>query len=276
MRYIGLIFVMLAALNAANTGGSCGVRVGGETYPAYYDSLERVVLKDSMSKMFGVNKDGILSYGLDDAAKAEGHICPIVTGAFLTSRLAVNALKKDYQEHPKKDEFSAYDYNDGIMYRGGFKVTMGGKEGVGNAANAFGKVVGVILGTEGASGFKGPGYPFANRQNLFLHDPKIPFDGKKGIEVIVTSLKASFTFRDKNGKDTKKPAKFEECKGRNCVEHEVCDRSVKITYKFKTPELLANKALKNKSWPEKIKHILDNEDKAISVQKVPNPSSICK
>lgn len=251
--------------------------VEGESYPVYYEKAERVALKDVMARYFGVNKKGILSYGLDDAAKIEGHVCPIVTGGYLISREGIKALKNDYEKFPEKSVTSSYDYADKMLYRGGIKVTLGGKEGLGNATNAMAKVISMITGAESASGFKhGPDYPFANRQNLLLQDPKIPFSPKEGIEVIFTSMKSTYTKADKDGKDTNQPIPYEQCEGLwgDCIEHTTCDRSVKITYKFATPEIMG--AAPKNPWPATIKYIVDNYEKAINVQKVANPASMCK
>lgn len=245
-------------------------RVTGETYPAYYDSLERIALKDSMAAFFSVNEKGLVSYGLDDLAKAEGHICPIVTGGYLISREALKELKKDYEAKPS--EFvTAFSSADKYFYRGGFLVSILNPPGKGNAANAMAKSIGFILGADGSEGFKGPGHPFTNRNNLLQNDPSLKFSPSDGIEVIITSLKAEFIDEQKGTS-----LSLAECKKtKNCIEKTSCDRSVKVTYKFKTKELLAGGIAKDKSWPEKIKFILDNYEKGIKVERVENPQDFC-
>lgn len=283
MKYLLLSAVTALTLVGCGGGDSDSVAVtnkssvNGESYPSYYANLERIALKDVMARYFGVNEKGILSYGLDDAAKAEGHVCPIVTGGYLISREGIKALKKEYEKNPDKLSVSSYDYNDKMIYRGGIKVSLGGKEGLGNATNALAKVISIITGAEGASGFKGgPDYPFANRQNLLLQDPKIPFNPKTGIEVIFTSLKATYTKASKDGKDTNEPISYEKCEGLwgDCIEHTTCDRSVKIIYKFSTPEIMG--AAPKHPWPATIKYIVDNYEKAITTEVVPNPENMCK
>lgn len=244
-----------------------------ESYPSYYANLERIVLRDSMAELFGVNKLGILSYGLDDLAKAEGHICPIITGAYLITREGLKELENIYKSSKSK-EISSYDSDNEVFYRGGFKVKMLNPPKAGHAPNAMAKAIGIISGADGTEGFKGPGFPFSNRNSLMFHDKNMKFDPKTGIEVIFTTMKANFT-----DKKTSKQLNLKECKAQKkgqCVETHTCDKSVKVTYKFSTPELLGSPNLKKTDpWPVKIKHILDNYKKAIKVEQIPNPADIC-
>lgn len=243
-------------------------RVSGETYPQYYDKLERIVVKDAMAELFGVSAKGVVSYGLDDLAKAEGHICPIVTGGYLITREALKALAKDYLENPS-EAVTSYSSDDKIFYRGGFQVSILNPPNKGNAANAMAKTIGFILGADGSEGFKGPGHPFTNRNSLLKNDPSLAFNPATGIEVIISSLKAKFV-NSENGKNIS----LDECKKtETCEEANTVDRSVKVTYKFKTPELLGGGISKDATWPEKIKFILDNYEKAIKVEKVENPTN---
>lgn len=266
--FIALIFGILGGCTKVKV--EIPNRVEVETYPSYYDNLERIVVKDSMAAVFNVNSKGLMSYGLDDLAKAEGHICPIVAGGYLITREALKELKKDYQATPS-DFVTAYSSDDKIFYRGGFIVSILNPPNKGNAANALAKTIGFILGADASEGFKGPGHPFSNRNSLLKNDPNLKFNPSEGIEVIISSLKSEFT-NSENGESLS----LEDCrKSKSCIEKTSCDRSVKITYKFKTPELLAGGISKNKSWPEKIKFILDNYEKAIKVEKIENPTSFC-
>lgn len=244
-----------------------------ESYPSYYADLERIVLRDSMAELFGVNELGILSYGLDDLAKAEGHICPIITGAYLITREALKELKSMYSANPTPNT-SSYDATNEVFYRGGFKVKMLNPPKAGHAPNAMAKAIGIISGADGTEGFKGPGFPFSNRNSLMFHDKNMKFDPKTGIEVIFTTMKADF-----KDKETSKKLSLKECKAHKkgqCIEVHTCDKSVKVTYKFSTSELLGSPKLnKTDPWPVKIKHIIDNYNKAIKVEKVPNPTEFC-
>lgn len=244
--------------------------VAGESYPQYYSSLQRIVLKDVMARFFNVNSKGILSYGLDDAAKASGHICPAVTGAYLMAQAGIDALAQSYRDQPSQYPVSSYDSEDNVIYRGGIKVSMSGAGNQGNAADAMADVISFITGAEGASGFKsGPDFPFANRQNLFVHDPNLKFDMKNGIEAIFTSMRAEY--KDKDGK----PATLQDCQGtwHQCTEITECDRSVKVSYRFDDPNIIGKD--KTLPWDEKIKNILDHRDLAIKVTAVDNPQALC-
>lgn len=245
----------------------------GESYPSYYANLERIVLRDSMAELFGVNEKGILSYGLDDLAKAEGHICPIITGSYLITREALKELKRIYEKQTSK-YVSSYDKENEIFYRGGFKINMLNPPKAGHAPNAMAKAIGIITGADGTEGFKGPGFPFSNRNSLMFHDKNMNFSPTNGIEVIFTTLKAKFI-----DKQTNKQLTLKECKAKKkgeCIEQHDCDKSVKVTYKFQTPELLGSPKIDKKAkWPTKIKFILDNYKKAIKVQQIENPTNIC-
>lgn len=242
----------------------------GESYPAYYNDLDRIVLKDVMTRWYTVNKTGILSYGLEDAAKNAGHVCPAVTGAYLMTRAALNAIKAEYEANPKPSETSTYDYEDKVLYRGGVKITMSGAENKGNGANAMANVMSGITGAQMESGFKGgPGYPFANRQNLLTYDSNLKFSPSKGIEAIFTSMKATYVKKDAASKETS-PATYAECKGtkKKCIEKTTCDFSVKVTYKFLDTS-------KYSPYSAKINHIVDNYEDSLTIEKVANPASLC-
>ncbi len=232
----------------------------GETYPAYYNDIERIVLKDVMTKWFDETGKGILSYGLEDAVRAEGHACYLVTGGFLMAREGLKALKKQYEDNPNLDITSSYDYENNIIYRGGVKVTMSGEEGTGSGLNAVGGVLHFITGASSSSGFKrGPDFPFANRQNLFEYDANLT-----GVKAIFTSMTATYTNIEDNSS-----IPYAECKGtwHKCIEKTSCDKSVLVSYNIKTP--------KDKPWTERVKFILDNVDQAITIENVDNPSSLC-
>jgi len=239
----------------------------GETYPTYYNDIERIVIKDVMTKWFDETGKGILSYGLEDAVRAEGHACYLVTGGFLMAREGLKALKKKYEEDPNQDVTSSYDYEDKVMYRGGIKVTMSGEEGTGSGLNAVGGVLHFITGASGSSGFKkGPDFPFANRQNLFAYDSNMT-----GVKAIFTSMTTTYTMDGEQ-------VPYSECKGTwmikkdgnkvpKCIETTACDKSIKISYSINTP--------KDKPWTERVKYILDHVDEAITIEDVDNPAKIC-
>lgn len=242
-----------------------------ESYPSYYTDLEKIVLKDVMTKYFSINKKGIMSYGLEDVARAEGHGCEALTGAFVMTREALKYLANEYKKNPKPNETSSYDYEDGVLYRGGIKITMSGKDNTGGANNAMVNAMSYITGAKGANGFShGPDFPFANRRNLLTYDENLKFNPREGIEAIFTSMKATYVKVDKDSK-AETPATYEECKGTwgDCKETTVCDKSVKVTYKF----IGIGKKFKDQSM--RSKYVVDNYKDGLTLELVANPSKLC-
>lgn len=244
-------------------------------FPDYYKDIEAIQLKDVMLRYFGTATDGLVSYGLEDAGKASGHVCPAVTGAFLMTREGLKALAQYYKDNPDAKNITSYDPESGLLYRGGVKITMSGEENSGSGANAMGDVMSYITGAKGADGFKGgPDFPFANRRNLLHYDNNLQFNPKDGIEAIFTSMTASYEKKDASG--NWQTASYEDCKGtwgKDCREITKCDQSVKVTYRFKSPEIMG--ADPKAPWGDKIKNILDNTDKAITVEPIANPAAFC-
>ncbi len=267
---------LLSTLLVASMGYAENAKVND--FPNYYKDLEPIQLKDVMLRYFDTTPTGIVSYGLEDAAKASGHVCPAVVGAFLMTRAGLQALAKHYRDHPDAKTVNAYDAESGLLYRGGVIITMSGKENSGSAANAIGDVMSYITGAKGADGFKGgPDFPFANRRGLLHYDENLAFNPKTGIEAIFTSMTASYEKKVGEGDDAQwQPATLAECQGTwgECREIIQCDKSVKVTYRFKSPEIIGTNP--KAPWGEKVKNILDNADKAIHVEFVDNPKGVCE
>ncbi len=245
-------------------------------FPSYFKQYGEIKLKDKMLSFFQSTPNGVVSYTLEDAGKASGHICPAVSGAFLMTKAGTNAIATYYaKDH--SDRVTSLDPETGIVYRGGVKITMSGKDDSGSAANAIGDVMSYITGAKGADGFKhGPDFPFANRQNLLHYDENLVFNPKTGIEAIFTGMTATY---EKNVGDKEKPkwesATLKECAGTwgKCREITKCDVSFKVSYKFKSPDIIGKDP--KAPWATKVKNILDNADKAIKVEKVDNPKVLC-
>ncbi len=124
--------------------------------------------------------------------RAGGHACPALVGAFLMTREGLKNLAKSYKDNPNVKGITSYDPETGLIYRGGIKVTMSGKENSGSFANAItmsgkensgsfanamGDIMSYLTGAKGADGFKdGPDFPFANRRNLLRYDENLAFN----------------------------------------------------------------------------------------------------
>ncbi len=243
-------------------------------FPDYYNDIEPVQVKDVMLRYFGSNPTGVLSYGLDDITRAGGHAFPALVGAFLMTREGLKALAKSYKDNPDIKGITSYDPETGLIYRGGIKVTMSGKANSGSFANAMGDIMSYLTGAKGSDGFKdGPDFPFANRRNLLRYDENLAFNPKKGIEAIFTTMTAKYEKKDENGKWL--PSSYGVCKGtwHECREITQCDKSVKVSFRFKSPDIIGKDP--KAPWVDKIKNILDNTDKAITVTPIENPKAFC-
>lgn len=268
-----LLTILCASFCTVSSANAEEVKVNN--FPDYYQEIEPVELKDVMLQYFGSTPNGIVSYSLEDAGKASGHICPAVTGAFLMTREALKSLAQYHKNNLNTENITSYDPESGLLYRGGIKITMSGKENSGSAANAMGDVMSYITGAKGADGFKGgPNFPFANRQNLLHYDNNLQFSPKDGIEAIFTSMTATYEGKDTNG--TWQAINYEDCQSTwgKCREITKCYYSVKVTYRFQSPDIIGTNP--KAPWVEKIHSILSNIDKAIKVEAVDNPMILCE
>lgn len=71
-------------------------------YPAFFDSIEKIVVYDELCKFLGVNEDGILEFSYADIVKSAGHSCATVAGAYLMVQKGLAALYEG--ETPKRGE----------------------------------------------------------------------------------------------------------------------------------------------------------------------------
>ena len=52
-------------------------------YPAFFDQVPRIALRDPLSAFLGAFAGGVVEYSCVDAVKLTGHSCPTVAGAYL-------------------------------------------------------------------------------------------------------------------------------------------------------------------------------------------------
>lgn len=123
------------------------------TYPAYYDSVEPITLKDPLADFLGSFKDGIIKIKYMNIVKSAGHSCPTVAGAYLITLSALKAL-----------------YPDSLPIRGEIKVSFKGpmEEGV---AGVISNVISNITGATETSGFKGLAGKFARHSLMDFNAP---------------------------------------------------------------------------------------------------------
>jgi len=124
-------------------------------YPAFYDLVETIVVRDPLADFLGAFEDGVIEYSYLDVARLAGHSCPTVAGAYLMVAHGLKAL-----------------FGDELPVRGEIEVAMQQHqhEGVcGVVANVFS----YITGATQDSGFHGLAGRFDRRQ-LFSFGQQIP------------------------------------------------------------------------------------------------------
>lgn len=121
------------------------------TFPAFFDQVPRLTLRDPLADILGAASDGLISYGYVDAVKLAGHSCPTVAGAWL---MTLKALEKLYPDSPPE--------------RGGIKVELGAAQ-VEGVTGVIAAVAGLLTGAAGDGGFKGLGGKFG-RRNLLMFE----------------------------------------------------------------------------------------------------------
>ncbi|WP_072679939.1 FmdE family protein [Arcobacter sp. LA11] len=106
-------------------------------YPDFFNTIEKIKLKDDLSNFLGATEDGIIEFSYIDVVKTAGHSCPTVLGAYLMTLEGLKALYKD--ELPKRGEIKI-EYSEKI------------EDGVaGVIANVMTNITGATVNT----GFKG-------------------------------------------------------------------------------------------------------------------------
>lgn len=116
-------------------------------YPAFYDQVPRIAMRDPLAEFLGAAGGGLLEYSYLDAVRLAGHSCPTVAGAWLMARTALQAL---YPGEPAE--------------RGGITVHMSAPadEGV---TGVIAQVLTLVTGAAAENGFHGIGGRFV-RQSL--------------------------------------------------------------------------------------------------------------
>jgi len=127
-------------------------------YLAFFDDVEKIVLRDELAAFLGVNEDGIISFGYPDIVKTAGHSCGTVAGAYLIALYGLKAL-----------------YAGEIPRRGEIKVELK-KAPTQENAGVVGCVLSNITGATSDYGFGGiPGGRF-NRRDLLFYEADIESD----------------------------------------------------------------------------------------------------
>ncbi len=118
------------------------------TFPAFFDEVPPLVLRDPLAEMLGAAVDGRIEYRYADAVRLAGHSCPTVAGAWLMARHTLALL-----------------YADALPVRGALRVELRAALDAGTAG-VVGAVLGLITGAAGEGGFKGLGGAQSRRDLL--------------------------------------------------------------------------------------------------------------
>jgi hypothetical protein len=127
-------------------------------YPAFFDEIDPIILKDDLAKFVGVNDDGIIEITYLDIVKMAGHSCAVVSGSYLTALLGLKAL-----------------YGNGMPPRGAIKVELR-KTPEEDNSGVVGCVLSNITGATTNYGFGGITGGKFNRRNLLFYGAPINTD----------------------------------------------------------------------------------------------------
>ena len=116
-------------------------------YPTFFDNTPTIKLQDPLSDFLGTFEEGMVEFSYLDIVKSAGHSCPTVSGAYLCTLKALEALYKN--ETPIRGNIHVRFKSDPL-------------EGV---AGVIANVITQITGATEHSGFKGLNGKFA-RNNL--------------------------------------------------------------------------------------------------------------
>jgi len=124
-------------------------------YPAFFNSVENILLQDPLSELLGTFENGQVEFSYPEIAKAAGHSCPTVAGAYLITQKALKAL-----------------YRNEIPRRGSIRILFKQQrlEGV---TGVIARVMSNITGATESDGFKGLNGKFS-RTNLMEFEQDIP------------------------------------------------------------------------------------------------------
>ena len=125
-------------------------------YPAFFDEIEHIVLKDDLSAFLGSTEEGIIDISYTEIVKMAGHSCAVVSGAYL---MALKGLKALFGEE--------------LPLRGMIKVELKGtlEDNTGVTAQVLSNITGATTDT----GFLGLPNGKFRRRNLLFYGADIPF-----------------------------------------------------------------------------------------------------
>jgi len=114
-------------------------------FPAFFDQVPRITLRDPLAEFLGAAEGGLIEYSYTDAVRLAGHSCPTVAGAYLLTCRALQGL-----------------YPGEVPERGRVLIRCGGAQEDG-VVGVMAGVMGLLTGATGSGGFKGLGGRFSRR-----------------------------------------------------------------------------------------------------------------
>ena len=117
-------------------------------FPAFFDEVPPLTLRDPLAEILGAAAGGLIEYRFADAVRLAGHSCPTVAGAWLMTTRALRAL-----------------YPAAIPERGAVDVAFGDRQDAG-VTGVIASVATLLTGAAGSGGFKGLAGRFSRRDLL--------------------------------------------------------------------------------------------------------------
>jgi hypothetical protein len=124
-------------------------------YPAFFDAVPSLRMRDPLAQFLGVNSDGLIEYSYLDAVKLAGHSCPTVASAYWLTHRALAAL-----------------YGDELPERGGVRVESASARQSG-VSGVVASVATLLTGASDEAGFKGLAGRFARHGLLTFAVPDL-------------------------------------------------------------------------------------------------------
>ncbi len=119
-------------------------------FPAFFDEVRRIVVRDPLAEFLGAAEGGLIEYGYLDAVKLAGHSCPTVAAAYWMTLKALEHL-----------------YPDALPERGGIRVYFR-QDQLSGVTGVIANVVSLLTGATHDTGFKGLGGRFDRRRLLYF------------------------------------------------------------------------------------------------------------
>ena len=123
------------------------------TFPAFFDQVPGITLRDPLAELLGAVRGGLVHYGYADAVRLAGHSCPTVASAYW---LGVQALRTLYGED--------------LPQRGTVAVDLRGAQHEGTTG-VVASVLSLLTGAASDGGFAGLGGQFVRRGLLRFKVP---------------------------------------------------------------------------------------------------------